>query len=169
MQPIFDTFCIADGTGVCHNWFMTKFEQWLSTFRGQDSDRQIALDSGLPPTTLARQLREGTVTVETAVKIARAHQVSVVPALLALGVLTERDLEAYASQMKMELITDEELAAEVLKRMKRGGEIWDSPVSQVEDDLQVRRAQKESDLGAFAADSSPDEPEEGDEGFGEGP
>ena len=102
-------------------------------------------------------------------KIARAHQVSVVPALLALDVLTERDLEAYASQMKMELITDEELAAEVLKRMKRGGEIWENPVSQVEDDLQARRAQKDSDLGAFAADSSPDEPEEGDEGFGEGP
>lgn len=27
----------------------------------------------------------------------------------------------------------------------------------------------DSDLGAFVADSSPDEPEEGDEGFGEGP
>jgi len=148
---------------------MTKFEQWLRTFRGQDSDRQIALASGLPPTTLARQLREDTVTVETAVKIARAHQVSVVPALLALGVLTERDLEAYTSQMKVELVSDEELAAEVLKRMKRGGEIWDRPVSQVEDDLRQRRAQKDRDLGVYAADSSPDEPEEGDEGFGEGP
>lgn len=41
------------------------------------------------------------------------------------------------------------------------------------DELSPRR-QSESrptvqDLGAFAADSSPDEPEEGDDGFGEGP
>lgn len=149
---------------------MTKFEQWLSSFRGHDSDRQIALNSGLPPTTLARQLREETVTVETAVKIARAYQVSAVPGLLALEVLVEQDLEGYAAQVKMELLTDEQLAAEVLKRMKRGSELWDRPISQVDDDLQQLREQRDKpDYGAFAADSSPDEPEEGDEGFGEGP
>lgn len=149
---------------------MTKFEQWLSSFRGHDSDRQIALNSGLPPTTLARQLREETVTVETAVKIARAYQVSAVPGLLALEVLVEQDLEGYAAQMKMELLTDEQLAAEVLMRMKRGSELWDRPISQVDDDLQQLREQRDKpDYGAFAADSSPDEPEEGDEGFGEGP
>ncbi|WCZ37827.1 hypothetical protein [Corynebacterium jeddahense] len=149
---------------------MTKFEQWLSSFRGHDSDRQIALNSGLPPTTLARQLREETVTVETAVKIARAYQVSAVPGLLALDILIEQDLEGYAAQMKMELLSDEQLAAEVLKRMKRGSEVWNRPISHVEDDLKQIRDQREAqDLGAFAADSSPDEPEEGDEGFGEGP
>lgn len=109
-------------------------------------------------------------TVETAVKIARAYQVSAVPGLLALEVLVEQDLEGYAAQVKMELLTDEQLAAEVLKRMKRGSELWDRPISQVDDDLQQLREQRDKpDYGAFAADSSPDEPEEGDEGFGEGP
>ena len=154
---------------------MTKFEQWLRTFRGHDSDRQIALNSQLPPTTLARQLRENSVTVETAVKIARSYQVSVVPGLLALDVLTERDLEGYAARMKMELVTDEELASEVLERMKRGSQIMNKPISEAEDDLAARRAAsdergpREDMFGAYVADSSPDEPEEGDEGFGEGP
>lgn len=113
---------------------METFGSWLQTFRGIDSDRQIALNAGIPVATLARQLREKTVTVETAVKIARAYQVSVVPALLALGILTEFDLKSFSTSNGIMDASDEDLIAEVLRRMKAGQAAWaNEPISKLDE------------------------------------
>ncbi|OOG30803.1 hypothetical protein BKD86_0212070, partial [Corynebacterium diphtheriae] len=75
---------------------MERIELWIRKTVGNASDREIGKLANIGQSTLSRQRRDGTVTVETAVKIARAYQVSVVPALLALDVLTEFDLKAFS-------------------------------------------------------------------------
>lgn len=119
---------------------MEQLTSWLRSFRGTDSDRQIAINSGIPVATLARQLRDGTVTVETAVKIARAYQVSVVPALLALDVLTEFDLKAFSTSSGIMDASDEDLVAEILRRMKAGQADWaEKPISELDTRRNAKR------------------------------
>lgn len=79
-------------------------------------------------------------TVETVVKIARSYQVSVIPALIALDVLNEYDMKSFSSTSSVLEATDEELVAEILRRMKAGSAEWvDQPISVVENDLVARR------------------------------
>ncbi|CAB0629763.1 hypothetical protein [Corynebacterium diphtheriae] len=99
---------------------MERIELWIRKTVGNASDREIGKLANIGQSTLSRQRRDGTVTVETAVKIARAYQVSVVPALLALDVLTEFDLKAFSTSSGIMDASDEDLVAEILRRMKAG-------------------------------------------------
>ena len=62
---------------------MTSINEWIDLVTDRSSDREIARLAQIGQSTLSRQRRDTTVTVETAVKIARAYQVSVIPALIA--------------------------------------------------------------------------------------
>jgi DNA-binding helix-turn-helix protein len=97
-----------------------SIEQWIYETIGSDSLRQAALLASLSPATLSRQLTNKSVTVETAVKIARAYQVSVIPALMALDIMTENDIAEFASEAAIQDASDEVLSTEVLRRMKTG-------------------------------------------------
>lgn len=120
---------------------MEKIEQWIRQTVGNASDREIARLVKMGQSTLSRQRRDGTVTVETAVKIARAYQVSVVPALLALDVLTEFDLKAFSTSNGVLDASDEDLVAEIMRRLKAGQADWaHRPISEIESDLDQRRA-----------------------------
>lgn len=122
---------------------MDKIEKWIRQTVGNASDREIARLADIGQSTLSRQRRDGTVTVETAVKIARAYQVSVVPALLAMDVLTEFDLKAFSTSNGVLDASDEELISEILRRMKAGQADWaHQPISQLESDLDQRRAER---------------------------
>lgn len=96
--------------------------QWIRETIGDDSLRQAANLAGLSPATLSRQVANESVTVETAVKIARTYQVSVIPALIILNVVTEDDIARFASKAAVQDATDETLSTEVLRRMKIGSE-----------------------------------------------
>lgn len=111
---------------------MGNIEKWIQETVGEASDREIAKLAGIGQSTLSRQRREGTVTVETAVKIARAFQVSVIPALLAMKVVSEEDIRLFTADVALQDATDESLAAEVLRRMKAGSELMAQPISEVE-------------------------------------
>lgn len=128
---------------------MSRIEQWIRRTVGNASDREIARLAEIGQSTLSRQRRDGTVTVETAVKIARAYQVSVIPALLALEVLTEFDLKAFATSNGIMDASDEDLIAEVLRRMKAGQADWaHEPISELDEKCRDRKLK--------ASESTPD-------------
>ncbi|BDB58938.1 MULTISPECIES: hypothetical protein [Rhodococcus] len=110
---------------------MTTPEQWIRDTVGNTSIRKVATEAGLNHTTLARQIREGTLTAESVVKVARAYGVSVADGLQAIGVLTEEDVLPISVEKALQEATDEQLADEVLRRMKAGNEIYDRPLSEV--------------------------------------
>lgn len=110
---------------------MTSINEWIDLVTDRSSDREIARLAQIGQSTLSRQRRDTTVTVETAVKIARAYQVSVIPALIALDIVTESDISDFASSASLQDATDVALADEVLKRMRAGSELMNAPISQV--------------------------------------
>lgn len=106
--------------------------QWIRETIGDDSLRQAANLAGLSPATLSRQVANESVTVETAVKIARTYQVSVIPALIILNVVTEDDISRFVSKAAVQDATDETLSTEVLRRMKIGSKFTANSKSQRE-------------------------------------
>lgn len=119
---------------------MERIELWIRKTVGNASDREIGKLANIGQSTLSRQRRDGTVTVETAVKIARAYQVSVVPALLALDVLTEFDLKAFSTSSGIMDASDEDLVAEILRRMKAGQADWaKKPISELDTRRKAKR------------------------------
>lgn len=160
---------------------MEKVETWIRETIGDASDREVAKLSGLGQSTLSRQRRDGTVTVETLVGIARAYQVSVIPALIALGVVTEKDIMIFSAQSRLSDASDEELADEVLRRMRSGSELMNAPISSVEKSLETSFANvrhlpipaEEDDFEdiepeRYVAKRKRPEPSEGDDDYGPG-
>ncbi|MCX7542330.1 hypothetical protein OS128_05315 [Corynebacterium sp. P5848] len=154
---------------------MDSIEQWFSETSGGDSQRQVAINSGVPIPTLARQMREGTLSVDTVVKISRAYQVSAIPPLMHLGVLTEEDVQMFAAGESLADASDEALAGEVLRRMKLGSDLMDAPISTVRERLgAIHTIHGDVDPAEleglpYAASDAPDEPGPGDEGYHDGP
>lgn len=160
---------------------MARIEQWISEATQGDSLRQIASTAGLSAATLSRQTTNHSVTVETVVKIARAYQVSVIPALIALDVVTEDDIRRFAAEAAVQDADDDVLADEVLRRMKAGSAMMNAPISDVEkqlthpgavaslDDRRSNTVEDDVPPLGYVADSSPDEPEMGDDDYHDGP
>lgn len=112
---------------------MTDTREWYEKTIGSDSTRAAAIASGIPVATLSRQAPDA-LTPESVVKLARAYQVSAIDGLVAQGFLSEQDVEVIAARGALEDFTDEQLADEVLRRMKLGGEsaqVYDLPISRV--------------------------------------
>lgn len=112
-----------------------SIDQWIYETIGSDSLRQAASLASLSQSTFSRQLTNKSITVETAVKIAHAYQVSVIPALMALDIVTENDIAEFASEATIQDASDEVLSAEVLQRMKASSALIDTPIDEVEQHL----------------------------------
>ena len=125
---------------------MISIDQWIYETIGSDSLRQAASLASLSQATLSRQLTNKSVTVETAVKIARAYQVSVIPALMALDIVTENDISEFASEAAIQDASDEILSAEVLRRMKAGSALINAPIDEVEQHLAEHKRRKANKL-----------------------
>jgi hypothetical protein len=123
-----------------------SIDQWIYETIGSDSLRQAASLASLSQATLSRQLTNKSVTVETAVKIARAYQVSVIPALMALDIVTENDISEFASEAAIQDASDEILSAEVLRRMKAGSALINAPIDEVEQHLAEHKRRKANKL-----------------------
>lgn len=70
-------------------------------------------------------------TPETVVKIAHAFDASAVEGLVALGLLAETDVGAARISDALAGATDEQLADEVLRRMRLGSDSFDQPLDNV--------------------------------------
>lgn len=97
----------------------TNLKAYIEQITGQASIRQIAQEIGLPQTTLSYQWR-GNVQPSTLAAICRAYSAPILPAFVLAGFLTEKDAESFSSIRDIKVVSDEELAEEVLRRMQSG-------------------------------------------------
>ncbi|MDO4630848.1 MAG: helix-turn-helix transcriptional regulator [Corynebacterium sp.] len=123
---------------------MSDINSWIDRTTNSASDREIARKIDLSQSTLSRQRRDDTVTADTAVKIARAYHVSAIPALIALDIIADSDIETFFSEAQFENVSDIQLATEVLRRMKTGqAKIMDQPISEIERKVSTLESHRE--------------------------
>lgn len=120
---------------------------------GERSVRAIALRVGMEPSTLTRQLRAD-LPVQTAVAIARAYGVPVVPLFVEVGYITGDEAREGVLAMALEQASDAELMTETLRRVQAGkaSRVITAPidVSGLSDD--ELRSMDVSDLALAAGD-----------------
>jgi hypothetical protein len=126
--------------------------EWLDQTLGDDSRRHAASLIGMPTRTFATQVKKGTLPAETVIAVAAAYKVHPVRALVDTDYLDPQWAETVDPITALRQVSEEDLADEVLRRMKLPGahETFDTPV----DELDARRSAKSNDRGQ---DDTPDE------------
>ena len=94
---------------------METLKDHLLRVTGEPSVRSLALEAGIEPSTLARQLGGGEAKVQTVVAICRHYNLQMLPAFVAAGYIT-CDEAAQISSFNIRSLTDRELAEEILRR-----------------------------------------------------
>ncbi|MBA1834134.1 hypothetical protein [Corynebacterium wankanglinii] len=143
---------------------MSDHKNWYRRITGGDTERAASLRSDVTTSTLNRQLAKGELSAEVVIKLSRGYGISPVEGLAATGHITHEEATGLTASQAADLLSDPELIRALALRINADPAAWFGTFGELaEEDAEV------IELGAFAADSSPDEPEEGDEGFGEGP
>lgn len=152
--------------------------EWLEKVTNNASVNAAANRAGIVQRTLSRQVERGEISAENVIAIAIAYGAHPVRALVDTGYLDEKYARTVDPMTALRSVTEDQLADEVLRRMKRGlktdvltTDINDlaarrtgAPVSDVsaslhdDDDGVVREFDYSPD--EYAADSSPNEQEE---------
>lgn len=140
---------------------MSEATKWVRRTGGGDSDRQIAMRAGIPAGTLGRQMANGLLTPENAVAIARAYKVSPLDGLVAVGLIRADDIERASAREALSGLADEDLVAEVLRRIQEGGEsatVLNLPAPPVSPSAATLRAAHDDDSLVDEIESQIDEP-----------
>ena len=138
--------------------------EWFNRITGNASGREAASKAHVTISTLNRQLSAGRLSAENVIELSRAYGVSPVEGLAATGYITHEEATGVSAAESADLLSDPELIKALAYRINADPAVWFGAFGELADeDADVIQ------MGAYAADSSPDEPEEGDEGFGEGP
>lgn len=150
---------------------------WVEQISDGDAVNAVATKAGLVHRTFARQVERGHISAENVIAIAIAYEHHPVGALVDTGYLDAKWAEQVDPARALHTVTEDDLADEVLRRMKLGVE-RDGPLDTPVDELAQRRhvtpdsydddTPGEEDL-PYAADSSPDEPMPGDDDYSDGP
>lgn len=155
-----------------------KHTDWMNATTGNESVRATALKAGLAQRTLANQVEKERISPENVIAIAKTYNTHPVRALVDTGYLDEEYARQVDAASAIRMVTEEQLANEVLYRMKLG--LKTSALTTGIDDLASRRAGapvsdtddslhddddgivREFDYSPdeYAADSSPNEQEE---------
>ncbi|SEB74255.1 hypothetical protein SAMN04488531_1703 [Corynebacterium coyleae] len=171
-------------------------ETWINSLPGAPSITAVASAARIQKTTLFRQIERGAISAENVILICQAYEIDVADALIAHGYCTETDfkVESLAIREALERADWSEIFDEITKRVNASpmfeGDFelsLDSPVHIPEPaDLEEKRKQREADVDkqfkgadwrskpkpgrdAYAADSSPREPQMGDDEYHDGP
>lgn len=141
-----------------------KHSDWLDQTTDSESVRAIARRIDIPQRTLANQVDRDHISPENVIAIGIEYTGHPVRALVDTDYLPEQYAADVDPVTALRTVTEEELADEVLRRMKLPGahDTFTTPV----DELAARR---HVSTDAYAADSSPDEPEPGDDDYHDGP
>lgn len=151
--------------------------EWLTQITGNDSEREIGRRSGIAFRTINSQVKRGRLSAEVVIRVATGYGKSPVRALVDTDYLDEQWAETVDPITALRQVSEEDLADEVLRRMKLPGthEEFDTPV----DELDARRAAKSNGRGiyptpdvlpeGYVADSTDTEPEMGDDDYNDGP
>lgn len=138
--------------------------EWFNRLTSNASGREAATRAQITVSTLNRQLSAGRLSAEYVIELSRAYGASPVEGLAATDYITFEEATGSSVAETADLLSDPELIRALALRINADPAAWFGTFGELtEEDAEV------IELGAFAADSSPDEPEEGDEGFGEGP
>lgn len=106
---------------------MSNAQTWYRSVVGDDAENAVAQRSGVRQTTLNRQLRQDTLSAESAVKIARAYGADLLEALVAVGLIKAPEAVEIRANVDIDRIlaaeglaraTDVELAQEILRRAR---------------------------------------------------
>lgn len=139
---------------------MNAFDEWKERVTHGDSWRTIAEKLGTTHPTIKRRLENEP--ASAVVEVARAYKANPIPGLLAADVLSTEDLKEYSKLATIDDFSDLELAQIVVDRIQRATN--SSPLATV-----TEIPSREESIDDYAADSSPDEPEPGEDGFHDGP
>lgn len=150
---------------VLHNVSM-EHNEWLEKLPGSPSITAAARESGIQKTTLMRQLDRGHIPAENVIAIARAYDVNVVDALVATGHLERSETNLVGIAEALGYATNQQLLDEINLRVDPDA----VRLFHGDGDVITPNFDATPDVGThlYAADSSPDELEEGDDGFGGG-
>lgn len=138
-----------------------NLNEWVEATTGEDSWRTIAEKLHTTHSTIKRRLNNHE--ADAIIELASAYHVNPVAGLVAGGCITSMDVRTYARAYTFEDFSDVEVAQIIVDR------------------LEAREEEREANttaIGApavrleglpYVADSSPDEPEMGDEDYHDGP
>ncbi|WP_334136963.1 hypothetical protein [Corynebacterium variabile] len=151
--------------------------EWLNALTNSASAREIGRRTEVPFRTIANQINRGHLSAEVVIGVAAGYGQSPVRALVDTSFIDEQWAETVDPITALRQVSEEDLADEVLRRMKLPGahEVFDTPV----DELDARRAAKSNGRGIYptpdvlpedyVADSTDTEPEMGDDDYNDGP
>ena len=105
---------------------MSKTRDWLAEVTNGASLRSIADRVGEYNVTFTRRIDAGDAPTITAV--AREYGVNPIPGLIAAGIITETDLDAYVHEVGIDAYSDLKLAEEIVERIATRA---DSPLATV--------------------------------------
>lgn len=158
----------------------TRWWKYVTKLIGDSSYSAAADVAGFDKSAFTRWKKGAKADPEFVIKLARAYEANVLEALVEAEFITAEEAELNwvdTGGTKLAAATEEQLADEVLRRMKLGVE-RDGPLDTPVDELAQRRhvtpnpysdtTPDEEDL-PYAADSSPDEPMPGDDDYSDGP
>lgn len=155
---------------LCKMGYMTTHKNWWNRISKGDTERAASQKSGVTTSTLNRQLSKGRLSAEVVIAIARGYRESPVEALAATGYLTPDEVTGIAADAAAQLLTDQQLIRELARRIDSNESAWagtfDGVLAASQTDAEVV-AFPDPDTwqpGEYVADSSPEEPEPGDEG-----
>lgn len=148
-----------------------KHAKWLAQVTDSASEREVAKRIGIPHTTINSQLQRGRFSAENVIKIAEAFDHHPITALIDTGYVGAKWAMQADVHEALREADDEDLAEEILRRMKRGtaSRTLTTDVDQLEQARSKKRdpalhedgiVEDWDDSVPYAADSSPDEAEE---------
>ncbi|HCD4228900.1 TPA: hypothetical protein NBQ01_002176 [Corynebacterium striatum] len=147
--------------------------EWLEKVTNNASVNAAANRAGIVQRTLSRQVERGEISAENVTAIAIAYGAHPVRALVDTGYLDEKYARTVDPMTALRTVTEDQLADEVLRRMKIG--VKTDALTTPADELAARRSNKPAarvdpsdyddgtvrdfdyDESEYAADSSPDE------------
>lgn len=156
--------------------------EWLNALTNSASAREIGRRTEVPFRTIANQINRGHLSAEVVIGVAAGYGQSPVRALVDTGFIDEQWAEAVDPATALRKVGEDELADEVLRRMKLPGAhtVFEDPVDQVAARRAAKRSaseitpetdetpeQEDEDLG-YVADGTDTEPEEGDDDYSDG-
>lgn len=143
---------------------------WIAEITGGTTPQEIATAADLPVRTVQHQLSTGRMSLENRILIGVAYGHHPLRTLIEWEVVNPEWERIPDIDAALRLATEDQLADEVLRRMKLGvnTEALTTPV----DDLAKKRRSNTGDddvaHGLYAANRRKLEPEEGDDGYGDG-
>lgn len=135
-----------------------ELSQWLATITGSATAQEIAAAADLPKRTVQHQISTGRMSLENKVLIGVAYGHHPLRTLIEWDIINPEWERIPDIDAALRLATEDQLADEVLRRMKIGvsSDAFTTPV----DDLASRRSNvdvRHVDTELYVADMSPDE------------